>query len=243
MPPPRRFGQEIAGNARRGPNISPAERQMIIAKRECGVMVRELAAEFKRSESAIKYTIRTYAKIGTTQEQPRSGRPPILSPHQKKIIYRKTRAAPKIEYSELAKVAVLVNPDGTTSKPPCHRTLYRVLKGASLTNSPCKKRPQLNRGHAAKRLQFCRQYRHFQWHQRTVKFSDECSVQKGAGANQEWCFRFPWEKWKPEMITAVGTGRKPQQMVWAAIWLDERGRPRRSKLVIMNRDPHAPKCG
>jgi transposase len=185
MPPPRRFGQEIAGNARRGPNISPAERQMIIAKRECGVTVRELAAEFIRSESAIKYTIRIYAKIGTTQEQPRSGRPPILSLHQKKIIYQKARAAPKIEYSELAKVAVLVNPDGTTLKPPCHRTLYRVLKGAGLTNSPCKKRPQLNRGHAAKRLQFCRQYRHFQWHQRTVKFSDECSVQKGAGANQE----------------------------------------------------------
>jgi hypothetical protein len=41
------------------------------------------------------------------------------------------------------------------------------------------------------------------------------------------------------MITAVGTSRKPQQMVWAAIWLDERGRPRRSKLVIMNRDPDA----
>jgi hypothetical protein len=68
MPPPRRFGQEIAGNARRGPNISHAERQMIIAKRECGVTVRELAAEFKRSESAIKYTIRTYAEIGTIKE-------------------------------------------------------------------------------------------------------------------------------------------------------------------------------
>ena len=26
MPPPRQFGQEIAGNARRGPNISPDER-------------------------------------------------------------------------------------------------------------------------------------------------------------------------------------------------------------------------
>jgi transposase len=87
MPPPRRFGQEIAGNAPRRPNISPAERQRIIAKREYRVTVRELAAEFKRSESAIKYTIRTYAKTGTTQEQPRSGRPPILSLHQKKIIY------------------------------------------------------------------------------------------------------------------------------------------------------------
>jgi hypothetical protein len=28
-------------------------------------------------------------------------------------------------------------------------------------------------------------------------------------------------------------------MVWACIWLDERGRPRRSKLVIMERDPDA----
>jgi hypothetical protein len=154
-------------------------------------------------------------------------------------MYRKARAAQKLEFLELAEVGVLVQPDGTTSKPPSYSTLYRTLKRGGLTNHRSKKRPKLNRGHVAKRLQFCRQYRHFQWHQRTIKFSDECSVQKGSGANQEWCFRFPWERWKPEMITAVGTSRKPQQMVWAAIWLDERGRPRRSKLVIMNRDPDA----
>ena len=87
------------------------------------------------------------------------------------------------------------------------------------------------------------QYRIHHWSQRTLKFSDECSVQKGSGQNREWVFRYPEEKWKPEMITAVGTGRKPQQMVWAAIWLDERGRPRRSKLVIMNRDLYALKRG
>jgi hypothetical protein len=34
-----------------------------------------------------------------------------------------------------------------------------------------------------------------------------------------------------------------QQIVWAAIWLDEQGRPRRSKLIIMNRDSDAPKRG
>jgi transposase len=79
MATPRQFGQEVAGNARRGLNISPIERQRIISKRECGTTVRELAAEFGRSESAIKYTTRTYTKTGTTQEQPRSGRPPILS--------------------------------------------------------------------------------------------------------------------------------------------------------------------
>jgi hypothetical protein len=84
-----------------------------------------------------------------------------------------------------------VNVNGTTSKPPSRRTLYWVLKGEGLTNHRCKKRPKLNTRHAAKRLQFVRQYRQFAWGRRTLKFSDECSVQKGAGANQEWCFRFP----------------------------------------------------
>jgi transposase len=188
MPTLRQFGQEIAENTRRGPNISPTDRERIIAKRECGVTVRELAAEFGRSESAIKYTIRTYTRTGKTQEQPRSGRPPMLSLHQKKIIYQKARAAPKIEYSELAKHGVFVKPDGTTLKPPSRTTLYRILKGRGLTNFPCKKRLKFNCGHAAKRLQFCEQYRKFQWGRCTLKFSDECSVQKGAGNNTEWCF-------------------------------------------------------
>ena len=120
--------------------------------------MRELAAEFGRSEGAIKYTIRTYANTGTTQERPRSGRPPVLSLHQKKIIYRKARAALKIEYPELARVGVLVQPDRTTLRPPSHSTLYRTLKRAGLTNHHSKKRPKLNCGHVAKRLQFCRQH-------------------------------------------------------------------------------------
>ena len=45
------------------------------------------------------------------------------------------------------------------------------------------------------------------------------------------------------MITELPTGRQPAQMVWACIWLDERGRPRRSNLVIMERDPNAPRGG
>jgi transposase len=160
---------------------------------------------------------------------------------RKQIIYRKARAAPKIEYSELVKAGTFVTVDGTPLKPPSRSTLYRCLKRLGLTKFPCKKRPKLNRGHALKRLQFCRQYRNSQWARRTLKFSDGCSLQKGAGNNQEWCFRSPWEKWKPEMITTIGTGRKPAQMVWASVWLDERGRLRRSKLVIMKRDPQAKK--
>ena len=45
------------------------------------------------------------------------------------------------------------------------------------------------------------------------------------------------------MITELPTSRPPAQMVWGSIWLDERGRPRRSDLVIMERDPNALRGG
>jgi hypothetical protein len=95
----------------RGPNISRGACQAIITKREYGASIKELAAEFGQSESAIRYTICTYSPT-TTQEKPCSGHLHILSLHQKKILYRKGRAAPKVEYSELTKVGTFVNADG-----------------------------------------------------------------------------------------------------------------------------------
>jgi hypothetical protein len=134
-----------------------------------------------------------------------------------------------------------VDAEGTPSKQPSRSTLYRAIKDTGLTNYKTKKRPKFNRRYAAKRLKFAREYRHFHWGRRMLKFSDECSVQKGSGANQHWVFRYPWEKWKPEMLDPRGTSRKPAQMVWGCIWLDERGKARRSKLVIMDCDPDAKK--
>ena len=150
MPPRRQFGAETSGNRRRRPHLTPDQRQRIIAKRQCGCTIPELAEEFDRSESTIKYTISTYANATTTQEKPRSGRPPILSTRTKKLLYRKARAEPKIEYSELAKAAQVYAPDGTTSKPPSKSTLYRVLKQRGLTNRRCKKRPKLTPARAKK---------------------------------------------------------------------------------------------
>jgi len=105
MPPRREPLSETSGNRRRGPNITPDQRQRIIAKRECGCTVKDLAEEFGRSENAIRYTIHTYANTTTTQERPRPGRPPILSARTQKLIYRKARSKPKITYAELAKAA------------------------------------------------------------------------------------------------------------------------------------------
>jgi transposase len=243
MPPQRRALQELDQNVRRRPNLTIQERDNIIGMLYSGMGVVEVAKHYGRTERCIRDLRTKYSQTGTTKDKPRSGRPPILSLHQKKIIYQKARAVPKLEYSELAKVGTFVNADGTPSKPPSHATLYGTLKRQGLSNYRCKVHPKLNRGHALKRMKFCKDYCHFSWGRRTLKLSDECSVQKGSGHNTEWCFRLPWEKWKKEMITEVSTSRKPAQMVWASIWLDKRGRGRRSNLIIMDRNNNAPRGG
>jgi transposase len=185
MATPRQFGQELDQNVRRRRNISPATRDRCIGMLQGGMTVQEVATAIQRSERAIRDLRLKYRQTGSVQDKPRSGRLPVLSKQQKKIIYRKVRAAPKIKYSQLAKEAIFVNAGGTPSKPPSRSTLYRALKRRGLTNYKARKRPKFTRAHALLRLKFAHKYRHFAWVRRMLKFSDKCSVQKGSSANQE----------------------------------------------------------
>jgi transposase len=166
---------------RRGPNLTTTQRNQIIGMLDGGASVTEVADAYGRTARCIRDLRKKYTQTGTTEDLPRSGRPPILSLSQKKIICRKARATPKLEYSELAEAGVLVQPDGTTTKPPSRSTLYRVLRRRGLINFCCKKRPKLTHGHALARLRFCRTWRNFLRHRRTIKFSDECLVERGSG--------------------------------------------------------------
>jgi hypothetical protein len=237
------FGQELDQNVRRGPNMSVGIRDCTVGMIISGCSITEAAEAYGRPVSTIHHLYKKYLQTGTTQDRPCSRRPPVLSVNQKRIIYRKACAAPKIEYSKLIEEGVFVNADGTASKPPSKSTLYCALKRRGLTNYQCKVHPKLNRRHALKRMKFCRGYQQFPWGRCMLKFSDECSVQKGSRQNQEWCFHYFFEKWKKEMIFEVGTSRKPAQMVWASIWVDERECARKSDLVIMDRDFNTPKHG
>lgn len=237
MPP------EIAQNNRKKPNLTPVQRLQIVAKSDAGVSTEELVAEFQRDATTIRRTIRNAKKRGTTEEAARSGRPSLLSLTQKKLLYRKVRSEPKTEYSELSKHAQLALPNGTFSSAPSRSTIYRHLKQRDLTNRRCKIRPKLTQARARLRWRWCNKMRHWNFHQRPIKFSDECSVQKGVGQTREWAFTYPNEIWKTKLVTQKPSSRLPAQMVWGAIWLDRRGRPRRSELIIMERDSDAPRGG
>jgi hypothetical protein len=170
---------------RRSPNMSVEIRDRIVGMIISSCSITEAAEAYGWPVCTIHYLYKKYLQTGTTQDRPRSGRPPVLSVNQKKIIYQKARAAPIIEYSKLIEEGMFVNADGTPLKPPSKSTSYRALKRCSLANYWCKVLPKLNRGHAQKRMNFCRDYRQFPWSCRTLKFSDECSVQKESEHNQE----------------------------------------------------------
>jgi transposase len=157
MATPRQFGQELNQNARRGPNLTTAQRDQICGMLNAGATVKECADAYSCTGRCIRDLYKKYYQTGTTEDKPRSGRLPILSLHQKKIIYRKARATLKIEYLELAKASVVVNHEGNPLKPLSRSILYRTLKGRGLTNFRCKKRPLLNSSYASKRLYFSRQ--------------------------------------------------------------------------------------
>jgi hypothetical protein len=57
MPPRHQFGQQLNQNARREPNMTPAQQLIIIAKAQAGATVHKLVEEFRRSANCICTTI------------------------------------------------------------------------------------------------------------------------------------------------------------------------------------------
>lgn len=227
----------------RGPNMSLTERNIAIGMLMAGAGYREVAEYFHRDATTIRRLHHKYNTTHTTADRPRSGRPPVFSDRQKKIIRRVVRRTPKIHYKKLIDEAMFMIPNMPPLKRPCRRTLYRVLAKLNIHRYQCKGRPKLTAEQVKARSAFAQRYRQFPWHRRTIKFSDECSVQKGSGHQREWCFRYPDEKWKADMITELTPSQGPQQMVWGAIWVDSRGHPRRSSLIMMERDSDTPRGG
>jgi hypothetical protein len=196
----------MSGNASHRRNLAPDERLQIIAKSEAGCTTGELADEFRVTSKCIRDTLRRWRLHHTTVDLPRSGRPSKTTPRDVRALYRQVRKTPKINYKALLQKVDLVPRISRT-------TAYRRLKEEHLHKFRCKRRPKIVRKSARERLQWERRWRSFDFKRRTMRFSDECSVQVGSGSDPEWCFRLPDEKWRHEMVEELATGRPAAQMV------------------------------
>jgi transposase len=238
----RAYGSQISANRAQGAELSVAQRDSIISKREAGSTTKELAEEFACSRRAIQKTIQRWDSTGSNYSRPRTGQPPKLSRREKRYAYRLARQYPKIEYAAMLKDLGLVSSDGDRPSVST-QTLRAALQDQGLQNFRAKRRPKINAGIAAQRLRYARDYQGFNYQRCIIRFGDECSVQRGSGRNKEWSFGYPDEKYDHDKVTEVSTAQGKQQMVWASIWITPGGRVGRSPLVIMERDYTAARHG
>ena len=93
------------------PSLSPEDRLRIIAMSEAG------ATSCSAARSTVHYAIKRYTNHHTIKDLLRSGWPSKISLREKKIVFQKACAMPKIGYSELAAATTFVNEERTPSKP------------------------------------------------------------------------------------------------------------------------------
>ena len=229
------FGAQISANRVAGGELSVRQRDSIISKHEAGCSTKELAEEFGCSRRAIQKTVQRWNTTGSNLSKPRTGQPPKLSRRERRYAFRLAQQNPKIEYTVMLKDLGLWPTDSSHPRVSTD-TLRSALQEYGLNKFRAKRRPKITAGVAAQRLRYAREGRNFNWRRCPVRFSDECSVQRGSGRDTEWSFGYPSEKFDHNKVTEVSTARGKQQIVWASIWITPGGRVGRSPLVIMERD-------
>ena len=91
----RSFGTDISANRGRGFELTLAQRTNLISKREEGLTVRELMAEFKCGRNAIYDTLNRWKNHGTIESLPRAGRPKALTHREQRALFRAARKKSK----------------------------------------------------------------------------------------------------------------------------------------------------
>lgn len=230
MPPQRTPLGSISSNHVIKKHYSPYQRGIIAGKASEGATPSKIARDLKLPRTSISQTIALDSVRHEGKTLPKAARKKSYTDLEERHILRWVRSRPKDTYKE-----VIAGCSLNCSKS----TVKTILKEHGIQNWKCKRRPYLTAKHAAARLAWC--IRHQHWNKETwgmVVWSDECSVERGRGKRDEWCFRTPDQKWHPEMVQTYGTNKNMKTMVWASFW--DNGR---SKLYIMDRDFESKKHG
>jgi hypothetical protein len=230
MPPQRTPLGPISSNRQPRQHISPYWRGVIAGESRAGSTPTKIAKDLNLDRETVRRTVCLDQIRDEGESLLKAARKLSYSPLEERHILRWCRLHPKSTYTEV-KAACHVTISTTTIK--------KILKCHGITNWKCKRRPLLTLEHAQKRLAWCLKRRHWndeEWGM--VAWSDECSVERGRGKRDEWCFRTPLQKWEPRMVQTYGTNKNMKTMVWAMFW--DNGR---SNLYIMDRDFESQKHG
>ncbi|RWS16918.1 hypothetical protein B4U79_05623 [Dinothrombium tinctorium] len=129
-------------------HLSEREIGQIIAFREAGLSLREIRSMINRSKDAVAHVLADPDNYG---KRKRSGRPPKLTPRNKRAILNATNSGPTTDQQILAPLDLNVN----------IRTVQNVLHQSPNHRSQKLKKPALQNHHKEARLNFAT--KHISW--------------------------------------------------------------------------------
>ncbi len=182
---PRRPLTEITGNRASNCELSSYQRAKIDRSRELGQRPKLIAETLNLPPSTVYYTLDKIDARNQGHSLPRSGRPPKWTEHDKRRIVRFVRINPKSTYEEIRQnLHIYLSSD----------TFGRILDTIGIKNWRAKKRPFLESIHITKRWKWAKIHSNWTSEWKLIIFSDECSVEQGAGGPRIWVFRTPNQK-------------------------------------------------
>ena len=199
------------------PRLTADQRNRAIGRLQAGDDPRNVANVFGCHISTIYRLEARRRQTGSVSDRLRSGRPPVTTPAQNRVIVRNFRRDPFQTANEVARTTI-----GSHGRPINDRTVRRRLHVSGLRNRRPLRRLTLTPQNRAARLAFARN--HLNWRQpnwRRVLFTDEVRfcidpddrrvrIWRGAGTRYNEANIVQRDRWGGESV-----------MVWGAIGLNQ----------------------
>ena len=166
----------------------------------------QIAKKMGRDPTTIRRFINKYKETGTTENLPRSGRPPALNNDEKDAFIS------EVIQNRRAPIHEVIN---TLDLNCSQTTALKALHDVGITSHVAAKKPFISERHASARVSWCEKYKKntvSDWNQ--VIFSDESSVEIGKQSRQIRVWRSVGERFNTECLAPTFKSGRKSVMVW-----------------------------
>jgi len=161
--------------------VSPNQRSRVVSARDHGIKIGAISRLEGLGDSTCRKIYKNASHQVSCITPSRTGAPSVLTPGDHRLIRRAIVINPKITAQQL-----FISCAPHSSK----KTIYRYLKKSGIQKWRAKQRPFLTVEHALLRMQWAIKYdgKPVEYWRR-LRWSDECSIERGKGGAIEWVYR------------------------------------------------------